>query len=79
MTSWWFWYILTEKNNGHLPLSKKYFGSQVVVAHTFYLSFWKAEVGKSQFEDILVYKVSFRIAIYINNNNKTLTIKGEKT
>ena len=41
----------------------------MVVAHTFYLSFWKAEVGKSQFEDILVYKVSFRIAIYINNNN----------
>ena len=40
----------------------------MVVAHTFYLSFWKAEVGKSQFEDILVYKVSFRIAIYINNN-----------
>jgi hypothetical protein len=59
-----------KKNNGHLPLSKKYFGSQVVVAHTFYLSFWKAEVGKSQFEDILVYKVSFIIAIYINNNNK---------
>ena len=42
----------------------------MVVAHTFYLSFWKAEVGKSQFEDNLVYKVSFRIAIYINNNNK---------
>ena len=42
----------------------------MVVAHTFYLSFWKAEVGKSQFEDILVYKVSFRIAIYINNNHK---------
>ena len=42
----------------------------MVVAHTFYLGFWKVEVGKSQFEDILVYKVSFRIAIYNNNNNK---------
>lgn len=51
----------------------------MVVAHTFYLSFWKVEVGKSQFEDILVYKVSFRIAIYINNNkiNEKQSIEKE--